>query len=431
MGANSSGSYIDVSTNAAGCTHTETLNLTINNSTSNITTLTECDSYTWPVNGVIYTTSGSYTDVSTNAAGCTHTETLDLTITSSTSNTTTLTECDSYIWPVNGTIYTISGSYIDVSTNAAGCTHTETLNLTLNNSTSASMSATACDSYTWPVNGVIYTTSGSYIDVSTNAAGCTHMETLNLTINQLPIVDLLLNDICVGDSSFCINTGTPSGGSYFIDNVNTDFFDVENMEVSTYNIRYEYTDSITGCFNTISKDIQINKNPYADFAFGPQPANIDDPEVYFENRSDFYNYQLWNLGDGTIINQDEFSHIFSDTGSFFTQLYIENEYGCSDSVTYEIIIYPVFAINIPSAFTPNDDGDNDNFAPVLRDGGFKSYNMKIYDRWGGIIYNEDNGKWDGSLNNNSITSGVYSYSITVLDFKDKPFTYTGIITLIK
>ena len=179
-----SGSYIDVSTNAAGCTHTETLNLTINNSTSNITTLTECDSYTWPVNGVIYTTSGSYTDVSTNAAGCTHTETLDLTITSSTSNTTTLTECDSYIWPVNGTIYTISGSYIDVSTNAAGCTHTETLNLTLNNSTSASMSATACDSYTWPVNGVIYTTSGSYIDVSTNAAGCTHTETLNLTINN-------------------------------------------------------------------------------------------------------------------------------------------------------------------------------------------------------------------------------------------------------
>jgi uncharacterized Fe-S cluster protein YjdI len=79
---------------------------------------------------VIYTTSGSYTDVSTNAAGCIHTETLDLTITSSTSNTTTLTECDSYTWLVNGTIYTASGSYIDVSTNAAGCTHTETLNQT-------------------------------------------------------------------------------------------------------------------------------------------------------------------------------------------------------------------------------------------------------------------------------------------------------------
>ena len=59
------------------------------------------------------------------------------------------------------------------------------------------------------------------------------------------------------------------------------------------------------------------------FAFGPQPANIDDPEIDFENRSDFYNYQLWDLGDGTIINQDEFSHIFPDTGSFFTQLYIE------------------------------------------------------------------------------------------------------------
>ena len=61
----------------------------------------------------------------------------------------------------------------------------------------------------------------------------------------------------------------------------TSFFDIENMEVETYNIRYEYTNPITGCFNTISTDIQINESPYADFAFGPQPANIDNPEIEF------------------------------------------------------------------------------------------------------------------------------------------------------
>ena len=154
--------------------------------------------------------------------------------------------------------------------------------------------------------------------------------------------------------------------------------------------------------------------------------------IDFENRSDFYNYQLWDLGDGTIINQDKFSHIFTDTGSFFTQLYIENEYGCSDSITYEIIIYPVFAIHIPSAFTPNDDGDNDTFGPVLRDGGYQSYNMKIFNQWGEIIFDQENTFWDGTLNNEYVANmELYTYTIIVYDFLNKSHSSTGSLILIK
>ncbi|MBF6640308.1 T9SS type A sorting domain-containing protein, partial [Flavobacterium sp. J49] len=53
--------------------------------------------------------------------------TLNLTITPSTSNSTTASACDSYTWSVNGTTYTASGTY----TSVVGC-HTETLNLTIN-----------------------------------------------------------------------------------------------------------------------------------------------------------------------------------------------------------------------------------------------------------------------------------------------------------
>jgi hypothetical protein len=73
------------------------------------------------VNGTTYTASGTYTSV----VGCA-TETLVLTITPSTNNTTTVSECDSYTWAVNGTTYTVSGTY----TNVVGCA-TETLVLTI------------------------------------------------------------------------------------------------------------------------------------------------------------------------------------------------------------------------------------------------------------------------------------------------------------
>ena len=57
--------------------------------------------------------------------------------------------------------------------------------------------------------------------------------------------------------------------------------------------------------------------------------------------------------------------------------------------------------------------------------------MKIYDRWGGIIYNEDNDKWDGKMNDNIISNGIYPYSISVFDFNDRLFIYNGLVNLMK
>ncbi|MAU36587.1 MAG: hypothetical protein CMD14_04360 [Flavobacteriales bacterium] len=94
-------------------------------------------------------------------------------------------ECDSYTW--DGVVYISSGAYTNVYTNIAGCDSTHTLNLTINNSNTGSTSATSCDSYTW--DGVVYTSSGAYTNVYTNAAGCDSVHTLNLTIDRSSISD--------------------------------------------------------------------------------------------------------------------------------------------------------------------------------------------------------------------------------------------------
>jgi hypothetical protein len=186
----SSGTYTHVGTNASGCTLTTTLNLTINNSTTATVTETACDSYTWALNGTTYTTSGTYTYVGTDANGCTLITTLNLTINNSTTASVTQTACDSYTWPLNGTTYTSSGTYTHVGTNAASCPLTTTLNLIINNSTTVSVTETACDSYTWALNGTTYTSSGTYTYVGTNAAGCVLTTTLNLTINNSTTVSV-------------------------------------------------------------------------------------------------------------------------------------------------------------------------------------------------------------------------------------------------
>ena len=54
------------------------------------------------------------------------------------------------------------GSNNNSNSNSSGCDSTYTLNLTINNSTSSSSNVTACDSYTWSLDGNTYTTSGIY-----------------------------------------------------------------------------------------------------------------------------------------------------------------------------------------------------------------------------------------------------------------------------
>ncbi|WP_343631089.1 T9SS type A sorting domain-containing protein [Fluviicola sp.] len=176
--------YTVTVSNSYGCSASSSVAVTVNQPTSATVAQTACDTYTWPINGATYTTSGTHTATIMNAAGCDSVITLNLTIKNSTSATVTQTACDTYTWPINGATYTTSGTHTATIPNAAGCDSVITLNLTINNSTSATVNQSACSSYTWPINGQTYTTSGTHTATITNAAGCDSVITLNLTINN-------------------------------------------------------------------------------------------------------------------------------------------------------------------------------------------------------------------------------------------------------
>jgi parallel beta-helix repeat protein len=129
-----SGTYTYGTTTNLGCTHTEILNLTILDAPVTYSTETACDAYTWAINNTTYTTSGTYfvSNYVDGVSNCPHDEVLFLTINSATSHTVDETACDTYTWAENGMTYTASGTYSHVTTNAWGCTHTEILNLTIN-----------------------------------------------------------------------------------------------------------------------------------------------------------------------------------------------------------------------------------------------------------------------------------------------------------
>ena len=103
---------------------------------------------------------------------------------STTPGNTSITACDSYT-ANTGAVWTTSGNYVDTISSATGCDSILNIALTINNSTTGSLTTTACNKYVSPSGNNVWTTSGTYTDVLTNAVGCDSVLTINLTVNTV------------------------------------------------------------------------------------------------------------------------------------------------------------------------------------------------------------------------------------------------------
>jgi len=233
------GTYTVTANNALGCSATATIVITENKTTTSSETASACDAYTWASNGQTYSASGDYTSVTTDAFGCVNTATLHLTITPSTTNTTTITACDDYTWPINNQQYLESGVYTVVT----GC-HTEVLDLTINPATNSSTIISACDSYTWSVNNVTYTQSGKYIVT----IGCDTYE-LQLTITPSSTATTTIS--ACDNYTWSVNneTYTSSGTYTFEHGCETDILVLTIIPTATNTTTITACDSYTWNFN--------------------------------------------------------------------------------------------------------------------------------------------------------------------------------------
>jgi hypothetical protein len=155
-----------------------------------------CDSYTWPRNGLTYTTSQTTVDdvkkVIINNSGCLEWKRLILTLGFSSSSTETpVSSCDTYNWQPGGESYDSNpittvgtNTYTHVSTNSDGCPLTYSIDVTIYGPEPATETATVCDSYTWQRNDNTYNTSGTYTTPYTDNNNCLRDSILILTINH-------------------------------------------------------------------------------------------------------------------------------------------------------------------------------------------------------------------------------------------------------
>ncbi|MFA8300414.1 MAG: gliding motility-associated C-terminal domain-containing protein [Hyphomicrobiales bacterium] len=88
-------------------------------------------------------------------------------------------------------------------------------------------------------------------------------------------------------------------------------------------------------------------------------------------------------------------------------------------------------VYMPNAFKVN--GINSKFKPIGRNISTDGFVMRIYSRWGQLIFegNDPFEGWDGKINNHPAMIGVYVYQIFYNDLEGKQFQLKGIVTLVR
>lgn len=304
---------------------------------------------------------------------------------------------------------------------------------------------------TEPSTSTIYTTPGTY-SVSltmTNALGCSATLTAADTIHAygLPTVTFFVEPDtgCAPlDVQFTNTTDPGMIGSctwQFGDGGSSTDCSTGHTYVNpgTYNVSLQVT-SPAGCEGdtTLYHLVQVDPSPTAGFTFGPQPTDFYHPGITFQDASsaDVVAWQ-WSFPQGTPNASDDMGPQVrfpgDEGGDYPVELIVTNIFGCTDTMWQTVRIDGVFSVYVPNAFTPNDDGRNDIFMPLVRDDAGRDYDLRVFDRWGTEVFQADQPTigWDGRVNGAPPVTGVYVWKLRVRNGADRLMRqYTGHVTVL-
>lgn len=158
------------------------------------------------------------------------------------------------------------------------------------------------------------------------------------------------------------------------------------------------------------------------------PYQCTESEIGISNPDSDWTF-VWNNGETGPVIVDT---IMNDTTYTVT---VTDENGCTEE--YSILITPQIPncdendVFLPNAFSPNNDGVNDEFK--VRSNYIKQIDFVIYNRWGEEIFrtNDKNVGWDGIYNGEELAPDVYTFALNVVCSNGVDYQKIGSVTLIR
>jgi gliding motility-associated-like protein len=178
--------------------------------------------------------------------------------------------------------------------------------------------------------------------------------------------------------------------------------------------------------------INVLPIPTAGFTVSDYTVSIFAPFINVYDQSQNADSCVVYFGDGYWTNDCNGGHTYWAYGTYDIMQVVYNDWGCSDTAIITIEVLPEHRFFIPNTFTPNGDGLNDIFMPVVL--GTEEYHFMVFDRWGNLIFetNDVYAGWDGRFKGNKCEEDVYVWKIEFVNVLDgEKEKYIGHVNLIR
>jgi gliding motility-associated-like protein len=291
---------------------------------------------------------------------------------------------------------------------------------------------------------------GTYCVTVTDANSCTTSACVTIPQKPGPVATHSYTDeICQMKNGTA--TAVPSGGvPPYIFSWSNGAITQTATGLSQGNYTYTVTDQ-GGCSTSGTVSVGEIPGPTAYNMYTPKILSILEGPVYFWDESTGgtppYTYQ-WDFGDASSGTGTYNVHPYPNLGTYIITEIVTDSNGCKDTMSDTVKVVDIFTFYTPNAFTPNNDGLNDTWAPQGTNIDTNNYNEYIYDRWGNLVFQTTKWQvskteppkgqaegWNGTIynngNNKDIVMDIYVYKIDLREFNHGPkHEYVGRITLV-
>ena len=320
---------------------------------------------------------------------------------------------------------------------------------------SVTLTANGGSTYQWYLNNVLQstTTSPSYSAtiagiyrvniIGSNGCSTQPSNSVTLSLVRRPTANFIYQNSCVNtpvlfnNQSTTVNSGTV--------NYNWNFGDGNSVSNPAQPIQHTYINS--GTFSvTLTVTPQACPSLLSTYpiqiAIVSPPQNIRYPtattvvgySVLLEARTiQGAQSYIWSPTTGLgSSNSQSTTCVFSTPGQQEYLVSIKTAEGCNVHDSIKVISYREVGIQVPNAFSPNGDGQNDYLFPYTT-GIRQLKKFKIYDRWGQLLFETTSQLpgWDGKFKGVKQPVESYTWYAEGIDMDGKTILKTGGSMLIR